>query len=50
MNKFFRFNSRKDDAGKKISDGDRFRLALSQIAGMRLTFAELTCKVGETAF
>jgi transposase-like protein len=46
----FRFNSRKDDAGKKVSDGERFQLALSQIAGKRLTFAEVTGKVGQAAF
>jgi hypothetical protein len=40
----FRFNNRKN---KK--DGDRFQKALSQIAGKRLTFAEVTGKVGETA-
>jgi len=46
----FRFNNRKDDHGKKLSDAQRFELALSQIAGKRLTFAEVTGKVGETAF
>jgi transposase-like protein len=46
----FRFNNRKNDAGKKISDADRFQLALSQIAGKRLTFAEVTGKVGQAAF
>jgi transposase-like protein len=46
----FRFNSRKDDAGNKVSDGERFQLALSQIAGKRLTFAEVTGKVGQAAF
>jgi transposase-like protein len=45
----FRFNTRKDKSGKKLTDGDRFSLALSQIAGKRLTFAEVTGKVGETA-
>ncbi|MGA9566552.1 MAG: IS1595 family transposase [Candidatus Korobacteraceae bacterium] len=47
----FRYNNR---GGKKkedrISDRDRFKLALSQIAGKRLTYAELTGKVGETPF
>jgi transposase-like protein len=45
----FRYNHR----GTKdipMTDGDRFQLALSQIAGKRLTFAEVTGKVGETAF
>lgn len=39
----FRFNNRKD-----LKDGDRFSLAVSQIIGKRLTFAELTGKVAET--
>jgi transposase-like protein len=43
----FRFNNRatKD---KPLTDQDRFMLALSQISGKRLTYAELTGKVGET--
>jgi transposase-like protein len=44
----FRFNHRKDAAGNVLNDSDRFQLALSQIAGKRLTFAEVTGKVGET--
>ncbi len=47
----FRYNNR---GGKKkenrVTDNDRFRLLLSQIAGKRLTWAEVTGKVGETAF
>ena len=39
----FRFNNRKN-----MNDADRFSLAVSQIVGKRLTFAELTGKVGET--
>jgi transposase-like protein len=46
----FRYNHRKDVDGNKLSDSDRFQLALSQIAGKRLTFAEVTGKVGEAAF
>ena len=46
----FRFNNRKDAEGKKTSDSARFELALSQIAGKRLTFAEVTGKVGEASF
>ena len=46
----FRFNHRKDAAGNVLNDSDRFQLALSQIAGKRLTFAEVTGKVGETPF
>lgn len=44
----FRYNNR---ATKKnpITDSDRFQLALSQIVGKRLTFAEVTGKVGETS-
>ncbi len=44
----FRFNNRatKDNPMK---DGDRFDLALSQIAGKRLTFAEVTGKTGSPA-
>ncbi len=40
----FRFNHRK---GK--NDADRFKLAVYQIAGKRLTYAELTGKDGRTA-
>lgn len=39
----FRFNNRKNK-----SDYDRFAQAVSQIAGKRLTYAEVTGKVGET--
>jgi transposase-like protein len=45
----FRFNNRKDASGKKLDDSARFQQALSQIAGKRLTFAEVTGKVGERA-
>jgi transposase-like protein len=45
----FRYNHRKGVDGSKMSDSDRFQLALSQIAGKRLTFAEVTGKVGESA-
>ena len=41
----FRYNNRKD-----MNDADRFNLAVSQIVGKRLTYAEVTGKVGETAF
>jgi transposase-like protein len=46
----FRYNTRKDSNGAKLKDADRFNLALSQIAGKRLTFAEVTGKVTETPF
>jgi transposase-like protein len=42
----FRFNNN----GRKMNDKARFNKALSQVAGKRLTLAELTGKVGETAF
>ena len=38
----FRYNNRKD-----MDDADRFSLAVSQITGKRLTYAELTGKVGQ---
>jgi transposase-like protein len=43
----FRYNNRatKDNP---LNDADRFMLAASQIVGKRLTYAELTGKVGET--
>jgi transposase-like protein len=43
----FRYNNRatKDNP---LDDSDRFMLAVSQVAGKRLTYAELTGKVGET--
>jgi transposase-like protein len=44
----FRYNNR-GSKESPVNDGDRFQLALSQIAGKRLTFAEVTGKVGETA-
>src|SRR5258706_1957441 len=46
----FRYNNRKDENGRKLTDTERFSLALSQIAGKRLTFAEVTGKVNETPF
>jgi transposase-like protein len=46
----FRYNSRKDSSGAKMKDAERFNLALSQIAGKRLTFKEVTGKVEETPF
>src|ERR1700691_4137974 len=45
----FRYNNRATKSNP-LTDADRFHLALSQIAGKRLTFAEVTGKVGETAF
>jgi transposase-like protein len=40
----FRYNNRKDAAGDPLTDGDRFDLAVRQIVGKRLTYAELTGK------
>jgi transposase-like protein len=45
----FRYNNRPTKENP-LNDADRFQLALSQIVGKRLTFAEATGKVGETAF
>jgi transposase-like protein len=44
----FRFNNRatKDNP---LNDADRFTIAMNHVAGRRLTYAELTGKVGETA-
>ena len=39
----FRFNNRKD-GDYKLTDADRFARAMSQVAGRRLTYAELTGK------
>jgi transposase-like protein len=43
----FRYNNRATK-GNPLNDADRFMLAVSQISGKRLTYAELTGKVGET--
>ena len=45
----FRYNNRATK-NNPLNDADRFHLAMTQIAGRRLTFAEVTGKVGETAF
>jgi transposase-like protein len=45
----FRYNNR-GSKNNVVTDSQRFELALLQIAGKRLTFAEVTGKVGETAF
>jgi hypothetical protein len=44
----FRYNNR-GTKKEKVTDADRFELALSQVAGKRLTFAEVTGRVGERA-
>ncbi len=43
----FRYNMRKDSLGDVISDYDRFKTAMSQIVGKRLTYKQLTGKEGE---
>jgi transposase-like protein len=43
----FRYNNRATP-DNPLNDADRFMLAASQISGKRLTYAELTGKVGET--
>lgn len=43
----FRYNNRATK-GNPLTDVDRFALAVSQISGKRLTYAELAGKVGET--
>ena len=45
----FRYNNR-GTRKHKIADADRFNLVLSQVAGKRLTYEQVTGKVGETAF
>jgi transposase-like protein len=44
----FRFNNRATET-VKTNDADRFHTAMSQIIGKRLTYKELTGKVGERA-
>lgn len=44
----FRYNNR-STKDNPLTDADRFMLAASQTLGRRLTYAELTGKVGETA-
>jgi transposase-like protein len=44
----FRYNNRATKENP-LNDADRFALAVSQIVGKRLTYAELTGKVGETS-
>jgi transposase-like protein len=45
----FRFNNR-STKDNPLTDADRFALAVSQVAGKRLTYAEVTGKVGTTCF
>ena len=39
-----RYNNRKDDERKPLTDGDRFDMAVRQIVGKRLTWDRLTGK------
>ena len=43
----FRFNNRATK-GNPLNDADRFTFAMTQISGKRLTYKEVTGKVGET--
>jgi transposase-like protein len=45
----FRYNNRKDVEGEVLCDYTRFKTALSQVVGRRLTYKELTGKEGENA-
>jgi hypothetical protein len=45
----FRYNHRLDSHKNKLSDAQRFNALLKQVSGKRLTFAEITGKVGETS-
>ncbi len=45
----FRYNNRKTE-DNPMNDGDRFRLALTQIIGKRLTYAELTGRSASQPF
>ena len=45
----FRFNNRKNEDGKKMTDGARFDLAVRQMVGKRLTWNVLTGKESGTA-
>lgn len=46
----FRYNNRLGDNGRKLTDAERFSLAVSQVVGKRLTYAEVTGKTGTTPF
>jgi transposase-like protein len=43
----YRYNDRKDENGNKLTDGDRFDMAVRQIVGKRLTWDRLTGKAEE---
>ena len=43
----YRYNNRKDENGEKLNDFDRFKLAVSQVVGKRLTWDVLTGKASD---
>lgn len=43
----YRYNNRKDENGEKLTDGDRFDMAVRQIVGKRLTWDALTGKIAD---
>jgi transposase-like protein len=43
----YRYNHRKNEVGESLNDFDRFRIAMSQILGKRLTWNQLTGKLPE---
>ena len=43
----YRYNNRKDDGGNPLNDFDRFKIAMKQIVGKRLTWNQLTGKLPE---
>jgi transposase-like protein len=43
----YRYNNRKDEDGEPLKDFDRFKQAMTQIVGKRLTWNQLTGKVPE---
>jgi transposase-like protein len=44
----FRYNNRRDENRKPVSDAERFSRALKNVVSKRLTYAELTDAVGQT--
>jgi len=44
----FRYNNRRHSDGEVVSDYERFKAALGQVTGRRLTYRKLTAKEGET--
>ena len=45
----YRYNNRKDESGEPLSDFDRFKIAMSQVVGKRLTWNVLTGKELDSA-